>query len=86
MVFKTTKLRNFRNVIGDRAVNMGTFTADGVTGGGIDHGLETCDFLTAIPAAGTAVVSLNGTAFPTSGSVVIICKSGQEGLWFAYGT
>lgn len=85
MVFSSVKLRNFRNVVGDKAITIGRFTADGVTGGGIEHGLEQCEFLAPIPAGGTAAISLNGTAFPTSGSVVIKCTNGQEGLWFAYG-
>lgn len=91
MTFASKLLRKTDNVIGDKAVTVGTWSAPAETSGNINTHLEVCDLLIPVLADGGAgtskpVPAVTGTAFPTGGSSVnISCNVGQYGIWLAYG-
>jgi hypothetical protein len=76
-----------RTIMGNKRVHFGTWTTD-TTGGDIDTGLKTCEFIT-LQTSGAAVSadqsSVNET-LPVAGSAVtIVCTSGADGYWMAMG-
>lgn len=76
-------------VFGNKRVTWGTFTnAGGDTGGNIDTGLGTCEFI-ALQSGGTAVIAtapvVNET-LPIAGSAVtIVTAADEDGQWWAFG-
>jgi hypothetical protein len=75
--------------MGNKRVSTGTFTqVGGDTGGNIDTGLRSCEFM--MLQTGGAAVSADQSAvnetFPCAGSAVtIVTTDGANGFWLAVG-
>jgi len=86
MVFSSSILKKY--VFGNRRIHVGSWNSALVTGGDIGTGLKRVEIL--IPFfKGSAVeadnVVVNETFPLASGSVTIVCSSGDTGYWFAIG-
>lgn len=74
---------------GNKSISHGTFTnAGGSTGGNIDTGLRTCEFIHLQHSGAAAVASapsVNET-LPVAGSAVtIVTTADADGYWWAWG-
>ena len=73
--------------MGNKRVHFGTWTTD-TTGGDIDTGLAQCEgmVLQTSGAAVSADQSAVNETLPVAGSAVtIVCTSGADGYWIAWG-
>ena len=75
-------------VMGNKVVSWGTYTNSSSTGGDIDTGIHSVDFMTLQPTG--ASVSSNAPVinetFPVAGSAVTIVTDNNEvGIWIAIG-
>ena len=89
MAFASAITRTVQNVIGDRRVTHGTYTnGSGDTGGDIDTGLASCEFIVLQPGGAAVIASapvVNET-LPVAGSAVtVVTADNEDGTWFAYG-
>ena len=76
-----------RSIMGNKRVHWGTWTTD-TTGGDIDTGLKSVDFIT-LQTSGASVSadqSAVNEVLPLNGSdVTIVCTDGTDGYWMATG-
>lgn len=76
-----------RSKMSNKYVTWGTWTTD-TTGGDIDTGLTQCDFIM-LQTSGAAVSAdqsaVNETMPCTGSAVTIVCTSGADGFWMAFG-
>ena len=78
-----------RSIMGNKRVHWGTYANDGGdTGGDIDTGLKSVDFIT-LQTSGASVSADQSSVdetLPLNGSdVTIACTSGADGYWMAIG-
>ena len=76
-----------KSIMGNKRVHYGTWTTD-TTGGDINTGLKTCEFIT-LQTTGSAVSadqSAVNETLPVDGSAItIVCTSSADGNWMAIG-
>ena len=76
-----------RSKLANKNVTWGTWTTD-TTGGDIDTGLTMCDFIM-LQTSGAAVSADQSSVdetLPVAGSAItIVCTSGADGFWMAFG-
>lgn len=78
-----------RSVFGNKRVNFGTYTnGSGDTGGDINTGLKTCEFISLQPnaAAVIATAPVVNETLPVAGSAVtVVTADDEDGYWMAVG-
>ena len=78
-----------RSVMGNKRVHFGTYTnGSGDTGGDINTGLRSCEFLSLQPGGSSAIATapvVNET-LPVAGSAVtVVTADDEDGNWMAIG-
>lgn len=86
----SSSISEANRVFGSKSVTWGTFVnTAGSTGGDIDTGLKSCEFIY-LQYSGTAVVTeapvVNETLPITGNAITIVTTANADGYWFAIGT